>query len=893
MRIRRRVTPGTPVREEGIAVAQAPSGSKSQLGADATEQATSSVPVPVPVPLPVGDVSPDQFGVARAAGDVGSPLNPYVARDADADLDEAFRSDAHLVLVVAAPASGATRSVYESLLRTRPDARMLNTTTGRVDPEAFVSSDVDLVWIPDLGVIVRESPGFEEWIRDGPDEIGAMIVAIVREEDDELIARLDLSDARTIAMGRSLSPTEIERAGRLYRGERLDTIADVATAIPRYLRQPRARYAADSYESAALLTDDDDTLGIRADVDMLAALIASNQVVPPLSIGLFGQWGSGKSFLMHQIRLKISELAERSRAAAPDAPNVFCSEILPIEFNAWQYAGGDLWASLINRVFEGIRDHLGDDARYQAELGKIERQNAAVAEAQHDLKRASGDIERSKPAMKDRKVAEVAGSDPVLNDSAGTLKATINLDPARTQLSQLREEVDHLQRISRRLRKGWATSSARRRRAVTLASVVGLTLLVVAAIVPSVARADTALLGFAVPLITTVVALLEPVNRALAAGASLLGADEAERRDYTEALARKDRAAAKLADLRQQGLTGLYGFVAERHTAVDYREHLGLAPIIREDLKRLAALAEKKPDAPGIDRVVVFIDDLDRCAADQVVRVLEAVNLLFGFKLFVVVVAVDSRWLIRSLQAKFDAEFDGGAGLAPSPRNYLEKIIQIPFWLRPMQTAGFGRLVTTLVGELEADRVDAVRADESDVSPVGVVDPASPFHTPPVPTVPAQRTPAPPPQSTVESAPRAVIDLNPAALKLTADELVFLRRLAPLVSTPRAAKRLVNTYQLLRVSASDVETFLSDREYEPVLILLALMTGTAELDDEMATSLRQLGKTDLGAFLEHAGPAWAGLSAACAGLPTHRVTPELLADWLPRVARYSFHPTAL
>ena len=47
---------------------------------------------------------------------------------------------------------------------------------------------------------------------------------------------------------------------------------------------------------------------------------------------------------------------------------------------------------------------------------------------------------------------------------------------------------------------------------------------------------------------------------------------------------------------------------------------------------------------------MLYIDDLERCEPDQVVQVLQAVHLLLAMELFVVVVGVDPRWLLRSLQ---------------------------------------------------------------------------------------------------------------------------------------------------------------------------------------------------------------------------------------------------
>src|SRR6202453_328844 len=55
------------------------------------------------------------------------------------------------------------------------------------------------------------------------------------------------------------------------------------------------------------ITDD---LNIKADVLALASIIAYKEVQPPLAIGLFGNWGSGKSFFMNKLQTNIRQLAD-------------------------------------------------------------------------------------------------------------------------------------------------------------------------------------------------------------------------------------------------------------------------------------------------------------------------------------------------------------------------------------------------------------------------------------------------------------------------------------------------------------------------------------------------------------------------------------------------------
>src|SRR4029079_9846997 len=130
---------------------------------------------------------------------------------------------------------------------------------------------------------------------------------------------------------------------------------------------------------------------------------------------------------------------------------------------------------------------------------------------------------------------------------------------------------------------------------------------------------------------------------------------------------------------------------AERAASDDYRSRLGLIATIRRDFERLARLQEEwrkhptEDSPPPIDRIVLYIDDLDRCTPRQVVEVLQAVHLLLALDLFVVVGGVDPRWLVRSLQEQYpklldapDKGMEVGDGWDASPEDYLEKIFGVP-----------------------------------------------------------------------------------------------------------------------------------------------------------------------------------------------------------------------
>ncbi len=114
------------------------------------------------------------------------------------------------------------------------------------------------------------------------------------------------------------------------------------------------------------------------------------------------------------------------------------------------------------------------------------------------------------------------------------------------------------------------------------------------------------------------------------------------------------------------------------------------------DLERYETLeAEEADDDVRIGRIVLYIDDLDRCEPAQVVAVLQAVHLLLAFPLFAVVVGVDVRWVERALRLHHQQLLDSDGA---TPRDYLEKIFQIPFWLEPLDPAGSKAMLRTMIG---------------------------------------------------------------------------------------------------------------------------------------------------------------------------------------------------
>jgi hypothetical protein len=85
----------------------------------------------------------------------------------------------------------------------------------------------------------------------------------------------------------------------------------------------------------------------------------------------------------------------------------------------------------------------------------------------------------------------------------------------------------------------------------------------------------------------------------------------------------------------------------------------------------------------GARRVVIFVDDLDRCLPASALEMLESMKLLFGVEGCVFVVALDEEIVEKAVAVKY------GAAAEVSGAEYIKKIFQVPFTL---PEAGIGQL---------------------------------------------------------------------------------------------------------------------------------------------------------------------------------------------------------
>ncbi|UTR14915.1 KAP family NTPase [Salipaludibacillus sp. LMS25] len=96
---------------------------------------------------------------------------------------------------------------------------------------------------------------------------------------------------------------------------------------------------------------------------------------------------------------------------------------------------------------------------------------------------------------------------------------------------------------------------------------------------------------------------------------------------------------------------------------------------LREDINSFRENFDKLLKQTRIERLVVFIDELDRCSPDTILNTLEAIRLFLYVGNTVFIIGADERHISYAVQTKFN-EIEGyGIDIG---KEYLEKIVQYP-----------------------------------------------------------------------------------------------------------------------------------------------------------------------------------------------------------------------
>ncbi len=305
--------------------------------------------------------------------------------------------------------------------------------------------------------------------------------------------------------------------------------------------------------------------GFEAYVDTLAGILLDPATDTPLTLGIFGDWGSGKTSLMLQLKARVTS----GKEGRPTHRAVW--------FNAWKYNQEEaLWRALLLALLD--------------------------------------DLERLIPRDRPAKAADGAEPEQLLS----VLREALYRDAAWTEKGAVRAD--------------WT-------------------------------QALTAGAGLAFGLVLRSVGLGAVQEEALKAFG-------------------KGEAVGQLSQLVQ---------AFKREELVHEQAQLRSLEQFQANFARLVAMLLRRERAAD-RKLVLFVDDLDRCTPDKAVQILEALKLFLDAPGCITVLALSGKEIENAILLRYQGKVN--------PKEYLEKIIQVPFDLPPIEAKVMADYVRSLAPAL-------------------------------------------------------------------------------------------------------------------------------------------------------------------------------------------------
>lgn len=600
----------------------------------------------------------------------------------------------------------------------------------------------------------------------------------------------------------------------------------------------------------------------------------------PLAIGIFGEWGSGKSFFLRTIQEELK--AEKET-------------VFQIKFNAWHYSDTNLILSLSNHIFERLNMEVikKTDAKTEVikeHVDQLETQKKSLVDFKDEndkkIETLEGEYETQRNELLDASYDKlIAGTDnPLINNAISLFKLKKDAKEYYTKAKTIRG----------RLKLFFGMDQNRTNIMMLLPIIILLLgpwlldllkLLTIDSNIKSVIRI-VQLLG---------IALSSPVLHKAVTNVAKVINELDEFSEKQEALIKKQigiEGLKKKSTKLQGDINGIDAEIAQAKTGDyityllgerihnrNYHEHLGIIHHLRKDLELLSDYLLDENNSTKINKVVLYIDDLDRCPADKVAQVLEAVHLLLSFKVFVVFVAADMKWISKCLYMNHGDKKMLTKATKESllfAYDYMEKIFQLTY--KPQALHGetsvkfITGLCTDLVAKKEVKRqvIEETRKEIDEITEI--IEEKSvfeqPFEQPRVQTTP-------------------VTDQSIAVdIKLDEEEIKRLKEILALVnSTPRRLKRFMNTYQMIRASYDTSRT-----TYE-IMILLVMIIYYPDEQNFFVDNLSQSLKLSDYIYLVNEKEEKHDFLEAIVKSEFAKEMDQLeLLRWLPVVNRYSFFP---
>ena len=579
-----------------------------------------------------------------------------------------------------------------------------------------------------------------------------------------------------------------------------------------------------------------DLLRIEKDVNSLAELMTMKSVKPPLSIGIFGKWGSGKSFYITKIQEKV-----KSIVADKTKRDYFCEKVVQINFNAWHYIDSNLWASLAQHIFEMTGYYIKREKNYEEGDSRKDGINYLLDELK--IKEAYRDeIDRKKLNLEKDKTIGIDYNriKDEVSKKLEQIYPELNIDLNKFDFKKIKNnyykiiEIIKLVYFKKSSLKYWG--------------ILTISALIITILIYRLLREK--FVTFYIPL-AIITLVIDVARRCLKVSRILDVISFSHNESYEKVKQKKREIDNEIQNLnfeleKLKNSNYFENIIEDRIKSKKYENELGIINIIRKDFGKLSEYLKNQNESDPqyrVDRIIIYIDDLDRCTPEKVIEVLQAVHLLLSFECFVVVLAVDMRWVSKCLKIKYKDMFkdNNRDGNLASSYDYIEKIIQIPVKINDMNDSSKENYILGLLdntyNDMDSDNdgnnVDKNKEDDKTLEEVAV-------------TLDTQTSISNRVNINNTSEEINEVDFEDESkneddgkiykrIEITKEEIEDMKIFMPLLSnTPRSLKRFINIYKLIKVKNN-----ISNSDRLAGLFILSIVTTSTKNSEKLLKIIKE------------------------------------------------------
>lgn len=402
------------------------------------------------------------------------------------------------------------------------------------------------------------------------------------------------------------------------------------------------------------------------DIEPFVKLILNEDLSLPLTIGVFGSWGSGKTFFTRSIKNELEEY----------------DHICTIDFNAWNYYDSNITTNLVSNIYQSLYNKMNKE---ETELN-IQGEEEKLEEYKNEIDKKLEGLDNEIEALEEKNKKYFK---KMYKEVFSKIEGTKGINKKINELEDLNCTIKDIDTIIKEIVKIIPQKVIIKSCTYIVIILVILTTIKYTLNLNNIVFKISSIISSISVIFTQIFRYFNKYKSSIRDLKEKLKYINSERDKIKKLQEEKDSI-----KIKKETLDKDIWLNTIKDKCNKYKNKEGFISIIKKDIEDLEIFKKENK----IDKIILIIDDLDRCPAKQVVEVLQTIQLLLCTNLFIVIIGVDTKWINNCISSIYNDILEDDKRIFAI--NYLEKIIHIPFWIDELNNGDSLKFIKNLCEEV-------------------------------------------------------------------------------------------------------------------------------------------------------------------------------------------------